>query len=260
MQQPKGFEVGGPEYVCRLQKLLYGLKQAGRVWNETLHKPSCFLSIMSSHNSFAALALSSIANPFIRSSTPAPTPATPSVESVILRGSKCPRLSTQLPTLPRAALTPPKAMPASSPRPQDSYYSVFDVLNIFRSYWFINCKHLIANTLSATRDLDGRFTWVDFLPVFHTSLVKRMWTLLSSGFMVAHGKWVLFVFLLEILTSDKGPKPEVFWCARKKRSQASQKVCLATLTPTSAPPAPSPYAHHVTGALCPVHVNGGTFT
>ena len=31
MQQPEGFEVGGPDYVCRLKKLLYGLKQAGRV-------------------------------------------------------------------------------------------------------------------------------------------------------------------------------------------------------------------------------------
>jgi len=37
MQQPEGFEVGGPEYVCRLIKSLYGLKHAGRVWNRTLH-------------------------------------------------------------------------------------------------------------------------------------------------------------------------------------------------------------------------------
>jgi Reverse transcriptase (RNA-dependent DNA polymerase) len=36
MQQPEGFEVGGPEYVCKLRKSLYGLKQAGRVWNKTL--------------------------------------------------------------------------------------------------------------------------------------------------------------------------------------------------------------------------------
>jgi len=36
MQQPKGFEVGGPEYVCKLRKSLYGLKQADRVWNKTL--------------------------------------------------------------------------------------------------------------------------------------------------------------------------------------------------------------------------------
>jgi hypothetical protein len=36
MQQPEGFEMGGPEYVCKLRKSLYGLKQAGRVWNKTL--------------------------------------------------------------------------------------------------------------------------------------------------------------------------------------------------------------------------------
>jgi hypothetical protein len=29
MKQPEGFEVGGPDHVCELIKLLYGLKLAG---------------------------------------------------------------------------------------------------------------------------------------------------------------------------------------------------------------------------------------
>jgi hypothetical protein len=37
MRQPEGFEVGGPDYVCKLKKSLYGLKQAGWVWNKKLH-------------------------------------------------------------------------------------------------------------------------------------------------------------------------------------------------------------------------------
>lgn len=38
MAQPKGFEVKGEEHkVCKLNKNIYGLKQAARVWNKTLN-------------------------------------------------------------------------------------------------------------------------------------------------------------------------------------------------------------------------------
>ena len=64
------------------------------------------------------------------------------------------------------APAPPKAMMASNPRLQDSDYLVFNFLNIFQSCWVINCEHLIANILLATRDADGQCMWVDFLPAF----------------------------------------------------------------------------------------------
>ena len=38
MKQPPGFEVKGPEYVCRLIKSIYGLHQSARCWNKKIHK------------------------------------------------------------------------------------------------------------------------------------------------------------------------------------------------------------------------------
>ena len=39
MEQPEGFEVPGKEeWVMKLMKSIYGMKQAGRIWNQSFHK------------------------------------------------------------------------------------------------------------------------------------------------------------------------------------------------------------------------------
>ncbi|KAJ2923688.1 hypothetical protein H1R20_g13408, partial [Candolleomyces eurysporus] len=46
MRQPEGFHGGGPNIVCRLKKLLFGLKQAARQWNKKLHSVLLELGFM----------------------------------------------------------------------------------------------------------------------------------------------------------------------------------------------------------------------
>src|SRR3569623_1280881 len=41
MQQPQGYEQGGPDLVCRLKKTIYGLRQAPRAWHQRLKAELC---------------------------------------------------------------------------------------------------------------------------------------------------------------------------------------------------------------------------
>ena len=68
----------------------------------------------------------------------------------------------------------------------------------------LNRDHLIAKVLSAQKDDCGNFTWVEFDPTFHTSLVCRALMLLHPLCPVAKGKCVMFVFLLKVLTDKEG--------------------------------------------------------
>src|SRR6266850_382255 len=98
----------------------------------------------------------------------------------------------------------------------DCELSVFDVLNIFWTHWFLNQDYLIANILSAQKSDEGCFSWVDFQPLFHTHLVQCAQALLPPLCPVVMGKRVMFVFILEVLDGD-GPKSGSFWEVPKKR-------------------------------------------
>jgi hypothetical protein len=116
--------------------------------------------------------------------------------------------------------------------------SVFDILNVFRSRWFLNRDHLIANVLSAQKAEDGRYTWVDFLPPFHTHLVQRARTLLPPLCPVAKGKKVLFVYILEILDGDRAQSGSFWEVPKKRRRRRPIKPKKPEVTPGVAPVAP----------------------
>src|SRR6267142_6140672 len=116
--------------------------------------------------------------------------------------------------------------------------SVFNILNIFRTCWFLHWDHLIANALSAQKDDEGHYTWVDFQPPFHTHLVQHARVLLPPLCPMAKGKKVMFVFILEVLDGT-GPKPGSFWTVPKKRRRhlLLPKLPEVPLHEPSAPPA-----------------------
>src|SRR5487761_1399949 len=138
-------------------------------------------------------------------------------------------------------MAPPLRTAVPSPRVEE--VSVFEVLNIFRRQWFLNRDHLISKVLSAQKDSLGNVTWVEFDPIFHTSLVRRALTLLPPLYPMAKGKQVMFVFLLEVLTGREGAglsesRPH-FFTPKKKRQvhkQPSKATETPALPPTQGPP------------------------
>src|SRR5487761_1211770 len=130
-----------------------------------------------------------------------------------------------------------------NPSPRVEGVSVFEVLNIFRRQWFLNRDHLIFKVLSTQKDNLGNITWVDFDPIFHTSLVRRALTLLPPLCPVAKGKRVMFVFLLEVLTGREGAglsesRPHFFTPEKKRRVRKHPSKAAETpaLPPTQGPP------------------------
>jgi predicted RNA-binding Zn-ribbon protein involved in translation (DUF1610 family) len=81
--------------------------------------------------------------------------------------------------------------------------SVFDILNIFRRRWFLSRTALLAQVISAQKAEDGDISWVEFNPPFHSHLVKCAVALVPRlGCPVPMVKWVMFVFILELLNRE----------------------------------------------------------
>jgi len=92
---------------------------------------------------------------------------------------------------PSPASSIPKEPLSEAPGPHNSLEdgpSVFDVLNVFKCWWFLNRDHLLANILSAQKDNAGNIIWVDFLPPFHMHLMQWALALLPPLCPVAKGK------------------------------------------------------------------------
>ena len=93
-------------------------------------------------------------------------------------------------------------VPQSGVRPLDNP-SVFDVLNIFCAYWFLNCKHLLSLVLSAVKGrANNKVTWVDLLPQAHSHLLHQAKNLAPLSYPSALLKRVMFIYLLEIVNNS----------------------------------------------------------
>ncbi|KAF8261307.1 hypothetical protein EI94DRAFT_1810490 [Lactarius quietus] len=75
--------------------------------------------------------------------------------------------------------------------------SVFNILNTFCCCWFLSRANLMANAISAQKAEDGKFSWVEFAPPYHSHLAKCAVALVPHPVHVV--KKVMFVYILEML-------------------------------------------------------------
>ncbi|KAF8258276.1 hypothetical protein EI94DRAFT_1708136 [Lactarius quietus] len=84
--------------------------------------------------------------------------------------------------------------------PGDVELSVFDILNTFCHHWFLSRANLVANVTSAQKAEDGKISWVEFSPPYHSHLVKCTVALVPHP--VHKVKKEMFVFILELLNQE----------------------------------------------------------
>ena len=127
-------------------------------------------------------------------------------------------------------------MPSTALTPLIDHPSVFEVLNLFRACWFLNCKHLMSLTLAAVKGGNNNdITWIDLLPSSHTHLLCQAKNLAPPSYPLPLLKRVMFTFLLEVINSQ-GCNLNQFI-----KTLAPHRCCAPTPAP-SPPPVVGPSA------------------
>jgi hypothetical protein len=135
-------------------------------------------------------------------------PLTTTIPSEIVSCPPSPGDVLMLPALPSTPPPPSRAGKSkggcsSQHLPGDVDLSVFDILNIFCCRWFLSRTNLVTNVISAQKAEDGKISWVEFSPPFHSHLVKCAVALVPHhACPVPTVKRVMFVFILELLNQE----------------------------------------------------------
>ena len=95
--------------------------------------------------------------------------------------------------------------PTLNPQPCEDPLS-FELLNLLQQQLTITHSHIIAQTIMAQKDETGKVSWVEFIPEFHSHLVKQAFSLLSRPITPSAQRMLkkaIFVFVLEILNQER---------------------------------------------------------
>ncbi|KAF8257640.1 hypothetical protein EI94DRAFT_1920486 [Lactarius quietus] len=111
------------------------------------------------------------------------------------------------PHLPASKGTSSKRKPTGGGKPTVTSGGVellvFNVLNTFRRRWFLSRAYLVTQVISAQKAEDGKLSWVEFPPPYHSHLVKCAVVLVPHrGCPLSMVKKVMFVYILELFNGE----------------------------------------------------------
>lgn len=105
--------------------------------------------------------------------------------------------------------------------------SVFDVLNTLRRRLFLSRAEVVQHATMATKGTADEIEWVEFLPEYHSHLVKRALVVADTGDRASlkQVKSAMFVYILEVLN---GTSAETFFelksgAAKENRANYEKK-------------------------------------